>query len=251
MPPYYFLSEDDANRWYKKTVSPYRQTWENRKKMKKRCKDCGNELQEEWKLCPFCGRQINEQANEAWPGSGTVKAPLPTPQPVPDGLAFKIVKDKSVTITKYSGLADAVSIPERIKDLPVTDIGNGAFNCCRTLYSVTIPFSVTSIGSSAFCDCDRLTSIAIPSSVRTIGSYAFNRCKRLKSVTIASSVRSIGSYAFLDCRSLTSVTIPSSVITIGQYAFKGCKSMNGVSLSRLTEVGEGAFPFFAWKTYSD
>ena len=250
MQSYYFLSEDDANKWYKETVAPYRKTWENRRMKKKHCKDCGNELEEKWKFCPFCGRQINEQANEAGPGVGTVKAPPPTPQPVPDGLEFEI-KDKSVTITKYSGLADEVVIPERIQGLPVKSIGGHAFSGCRTLTGVTIPSSVTSIGYSAFHGCDRLKSIAIPPSVTYIHSDAFSSCYRLTSIAISSSVRTIDYCAFRECKSLTSVTIPSSVITIGQFAFKGCKSLKSISLSRLTDVNKGAFPFFVRKTYSD
>ena len=36
----------------------------------------------------------------------------------------------------------------------VTKIGEGAFNECKSLSSVTIPASVTKIGNIAFADCD-------------------------------------------------------------------------------------------------
>ena len=167
---------------------------------------------------------------ETKPAPPPAKAPPPpkADAPVPEGLEFEIVEGKSVTITRYSGLADEVAIPERIKGLPVTDIGKGAFNGCRTLTSVTIPSSVTTIGGDAFRGCDRLTSITIPSSVRYIKDCAFYRCTRL-----------------------TSVTIPSSVITIGDYAFTECKSLKSISLSRLTQLGDEVFPLFKRKTYID
>jgi hypothetical protein len=55
----------------------------------------------------------------------------------------------------------------------VTSIGNGAFDSCKGLTSVSIPNSVTSIGISAFNGCSSLTSVTIPNSVTSIGSAAF------------------------------------------------------------------------------
>ena len=57
----------------------------------------------------------------------------------------------------------------------VTTIGDGAFNYCPFLTSVTIPNSVTTIGEAAFRYCSRLTSVTIPNSVTTIGRRAFVR----------------------------------------------------------------------------
>ena len=58
----------------------------------------------------------------------------------------------------------------------VTSIGNGAFEGCSGLTSITIPYSVTSIEHEAFFGCSGLTSITIPNSVTSIGYYAFSAC---------------------------------------------------------------------------
>jgi hypothetical protein len=167
---------------------------------------------------------------------------VPIERPVPEGLAFEVVGGKNVTITKYSGNAKTVIIPERIQGLPVTRIGDWAFNGCSSLTGVTIPSSVTTIGDWAFNGCSSLTSITIPSSVTTIGDWAFNGCSSLTSITIPSSVTAIGDYAFNFCSSLTSVTIPSSVRTIGWQAFYGCSSLTGITIpSSVTAIEEGAF----------
>ena len=61
-----------------------------------------------------------------------------------------------------------------------------------------IPDSVTSIGNGAFDDCDSLTSITIPDSVTTINSHAFYSCEKLEIINISDNIRSIEPLAFSD-----------------------------------------------------
>ena len=75
------------------------------------------------------------------------------------------------TITGYTGTSTEVVIPSTIKSVPVTKIGNLAFNF-RQLTGVTIPNSVVSIGEWAFHD-NELTEIEIPNSMKIIGAQAF------------------------------------------------------------------------------
>ena len=156
----------------------------------------------------------------------------------------------------------------------VTVIGNGAFENCSSLTTVTIPYSVTSIGGCAFGNCSSLTSIDIPYSVTSIGggvfygcssltsvtlpnnitelNYSYNsgfvnsgffeNCSSLTSVTIPNSVTSIGDDAFLGCSSLTSIDIPNSVTSIGEQAFLGCSSLTSVTIpNSVTSIGNSAF----------
>ena len=85
-----------------------------------------------------------------------------------------------------------------------------------------ITYSVTGIGNGAFEDCKSLTSITIPNSVTSIGERAFSSCSALPSITIPNSVTSIGENAFFLCELLTSIVIPNNVIWIGEDAFLGC-----------------------------
>ena len=179
--------------------------------------------------------------------------------------------DSTITITKYTGSGGAVTIPDTINGLPVTSIGDYAFEDCYGLTSVMIGTNVTNIGAGAFYWCNRLTSITIPNSVTSIGYDTFFWCKSLTSVTIPNSVTSIGDDVFDFCISLTAITVdmlnsvycsvdgvlfdkdqttliqcpggitgsftvPASVTSIEDYAFVYCTSLTSVTVDVLNPV---------------
>ena len=140
-------------------------------------------------------------------------------------------------LTGYTGPGGDVEIPTG-----VTSIGEGAFQYCDGLTSVTIPEGVTSIGNHAFQYCDGLTSVTIPNSVTTIGDAAFMRCNNLTSVTISESVTSIGEDTFYYCVNLSSVNIPDGVTSIGNDAFCGCTNLSSLTIpNSVTSIGYDAF----------
>ena len=96
-----------------------------------------------------------------------------------------------------------ITIPNTFNGLPVTSIGDSAFENCTNITNVAIPNSITNIGDCAFWDCARLTNCSIPNSVKNIGDYAFAHCKRLTNITIPNSVISMGWCVFRDCTSLS------------------------------------------------
>lgn len=148
----------------------------------------------------------------------------------------------AVTITDCSVFATEIVIPNEIDGVPVTSIGDRAFQHCGSLTSITIPDSVKSIGSYAFWACGSLTSITIPDSVTTIGDHAFYICEGLTDITISDNVTTIGDYAFSECVGLTSVTIPDSVISIGDCAFQYCIKLTSIIIpDNVKSIGEGAF----------
>ena len=163
------------------------------------------------------------------------------------GINYELVAKQATVIAKSSGkYSGDVVIPESVEHegaaYSVTSIGDGAFNNCSGLTSVTIPNSVTSIGSRVFRACSGLTSVTIGNSVTSIGEWAFYNCDGLTSVTIPNSVTSIGDNAFGSCSGLTSVTIPNSVTSIGGYAFNYCSGLTSVTIGNgVTSIGQYAF----------
>ena len=152
-----------------------------------------------------------------------------------NGIYYNITSDNTVEVTclyftviigsdtilvegdKYSG---DVTIPSRVSYngtlYHVTAIGEGAFEECSGLTSVTIPESVTHIKNGAFMNCTGLTGIAIPNSVTAIGEGAFSECSGLTSVTIPESVTHIENSAFKNCTSLK--TLNYNAISCDDFA---------------------------------
>ncbi len=144
-----------------------------------------------------------------------------------------VTNNSTITITGYTGPGGEVTIPSIITGLPVTGIGDYAFEYCYSLTSLVLPNSLTDIGDFAFSTCTSLTNFTIPTSVTSIGNDAFWQCFSLTSVAIPNGVTRIGDGAFLACRSLTNAMIGNNVTNIGSRTFFGCTSLSVITVDTL------------------
>ena len=167
-----------------------------------------------------------------------------------DGLRYVLdpVKKTATLLPKREGeYSGHIIIPEKVKgndgvEYVVTSLGEGCFEGCSGLTSITIPSSVTSLGASCFYNCSGLTYITIPSSVTSLGASCFDGCRGLTYITIPSSVTSLGFGCFLGCSGLTSITIPSSVTSLGGGCFWGCSGLTSITIpSSVTSLGASCF----------
>ena len=139
---------------------------------------------------------------------------------------------KTSTNTLIAGCQNTV-IPNSVRN-----IGDWAFNWCKSLTSIFIPKSVTTIGKGAFIGCIGLKHIKVE-----LGNPIFDsreNCNAIietatntlrvgcQSTTIHNSVKNIGKEAFKHCSSLKSVIIPKSVNSIEIGAFTGCNSLKTI-----------------------
>ena len=154
----------------------------------------------------------------------------------------------------------------------VTSFGEGAFNGCTNLESVSIPYSVQELFyNNIFRDCPKLKEFkgnfasedgrclveiystlrafapagvkeySIPENVGVIGCGVFNQCRELESITIPDSVVFIEEEAFCGCESLWSITIGNGVEGIDVGAFR-CLPIFTITIpDSVTWIGDKAF----------
>ena len=154
------------------------------------------------------------------------------------------VSNSTVSITKYSGSASEVEVPDNIDGYPVVSIGYGAFRKNTTLKKVSLPDTLDYIGGSAFEECTSLEGIVIPENVKTVSGSAFYKCSSLAEVTIPDSVETIYSSSF-DRTAFynNSENWENGVLYLGPYLLKVSQNISGNYTVRegTTVVASSAF----------
>ena len=103
----------------------------------------------------------------------------PDPDPLAERVTFYFREENGgAVITGYSGNTALLTIPATLGGLPVTAIGEHAFERA-TLTAVILPESVTNIGWFAFYECGDLSGVTLPATVVSIGYAAFDGCPSL------------------------------------------------------------------------
>ena len=179
-----------------------------------------------------------------------------------DNIIYTVKKDDTLAVTSYKGDELSLTIPEKVKGLYVTEIGEGAFKESYNVSYVTIPNRVTRIGDEAFYNCVNLINIMGAEGVRSVGAHCFTGTAAAAysdedfvvvggiliaykgsdtNVVIPDGVRII-STAFANRADISSVTIPKSVKVIGESAFEGATSIKALDLtSSVIRVEDRAF----------
>ncbi len=149
--------------------------------------------------------------------------------------SFRFIKkaDGTLIITSYSGHSTNITVPEKIGEDRVTEIGDWAFSphqdrlrdqtrkFRKTITKITLPEGLKKIGESSFSGLISLESVNIPETVRVIGEYAFVDCNALKRIIVPEGVRDIEANAFAVHRGMSAleyVELPSTL----KYFQKSC-----------------------------
>ena len=181
------------------------------------------------------------------------------------------VENEQVTITKYTGAAANVTVPESIDGMPVVAIGDQAFDNLLLLKSVTLPDSIVRIDFWAFHDCPLLERITLGRGVRVIGSYLLASCDNviyneyeggyyvgndenpyMALVSVASTEAQAFTFhpdtvlicggALRGCYKLRDIAFPDGVLSLGTAALEYCSSLETVRLPKSVEsIGSWVF----------
>ncbi len=152
------------------------------------------------------------------------------------------IGNTGITITKYTGTATDVTIPDTINGITVTEIGEGAFKGNETITNVVIPDSVTHIYPTAFSKCKLLETVKLSANLAAIGYEAFYSCTNLTEITIPETCLQIGTAAFAKCTALTSVVIPEGCMALYDEVFAYCTALSEITLpDTLIQIGYDAF----------
>ncbi len=117
---------------------------------------------------------------------------------------------------------------------PVTTIGEGAFEKCSNLLTLTIPDYIETIEPAVFSECINLKkfmgkySSADGRLLVVDGRIVAFAPAGLKEYDIPENINSIGEWAFFTSRELESLKIHENVNQIGKAAFVGCSALRDV-----------------------
>ena len=171
----------------------------------------------------------------------------------------------TITITRYAGNSEEVSIPASVGSIPITAIGDYFVFHAKNIKSITLPEGIISIGDSAFSNCENLNSITLPESLTSIKDNAFDTCKLLTSIKLPKNLIDIGHNVFSECSNLEKIivdekntafkakegvlydkamttlvlypqgkngeyTIPDTVVDIKCDSFQGCNGLNKITI---------------------
>ena len=156
--------------------------------------------------------------------------------------------NNGVAIMGYTGTNVSPMVPETINALPVTSIGDAAFESDTNLVGIILLDTVTNIGDDAFSSSG-LMNITIPNSVVYIGAEAFLACQSLTNISIGTNVNVIGKFAFEYCTSLSNLVLPENTTDIGVEAFEDCMDLTNVVFpDSMTNIEDDAFNYCAIAT---
>lgn len=173
--------------------------------------------------------------------------------------SYKLEED-GWTLLRYNESEKTVTLPDKIRDIPVTEISSLAFSNNAQIEVVNIPANIKRIEGTriaqdryncdfeeqaeldnivydglqpgAFALCTSLKSVNIDekSLLSYIGPMAFSGCGALECINLPERMEEIGIAAFINCKSLISITVPNGIEVINEKVFRSCYSLEKVVL---------------------
>lgn len=153
-------------------------------------------------------------------------------------------------ITAYYHISGSVvEIPNEIDGIPVTRVGQSAFeekygDKSNEITSLRLGNNIVKISDRAFYDCNKLRTANIPDGVAYIDDEAFRQCYVMEDVKLPNSLEYLGFESFRMCHGFKDIVIPDSVKIIEGGAFYDCNAAETLHISNTVELlSERAFGY--------
>ena len=170
--------------------------------------------------------------------------------------AYEINADLGISILRYNGSEESVTIPESINGLPVTGIRKHAFTG-TDIVGVVVPEGVEVIDDEAFAMCEFLQCVTLPATLQTLGCGVFMGSEEISQIEFpngnAQYYMEDGMLFSRAGRTLVfcppglkkeAVYIPVGTEIIGAYAFYSNRHLQHVKLPlTIKKIESGAFLF--------
>ncbi|KAL7713722.1 hypothetical protein QTN25_008741 [Entamoeba marina] len=99
-------------------------------------------------------------------------------------------------------------------------LGEGCFERCLSLNTITINGNLNVLQHKTFYQCTSLSSIQLPSTIRMVGDQTFYQCSSLHQLTLPTQVTKLGDQCFQECNTLKDITL-TTIEKIGIDCFEG------------------------------
>ena len=147
------------------------------------CPACGMPQLEERAVCLYCDYDSEKPISELSKAQiYKIMAPYEFDMTADGGCIIKSVKN-----IRDLALRGSVGVPHF-----VTEIGNGAYACCKFIVFPELPVGLRSIGENAFGGCRDLTTVFIPETVTHVGKAVFADCYDLAEIRCAAKEKPEG-----------------------------------------------------------
>lgn len=148
----------------------------------------------------------------------------------PEEIGYALSADKSYYVVTGVGRpeSDHIVVLGTHNDLPVREIGEGAFRDCTVATSIMVDYGIEKIGDEAFEGCTALLGMNFTEDVTELGADAFAGCVKMYNCDLGEGMKRIGNGAFTNCSNLGWVKIYAGIESIGENVFHGCATFHTV-----------------------
>lgn len=158
-----------------------------------------------------------------------------------DERLIKIAEECGILVNPYEIQDDGVLLASYV-NRTLTEGTRGILTIPDTVRGI----KVTAIGEGAFSKTEGITEIILPSGVKEIQKQAFRGNTEIKRVDLPEGLEKIGEYAFADCTALEEIIIPDTVTDAGRNTFWNCNHLTSVKLSKgITKIQAGMLAYTA------